>query len=260
MFNWQLLLLLISVCIPGIILTVPRSLDRMMPRFGDQLAESRQLPSRSVLVLLSTLQSTLLIALFAALGVYAAPRVGLSAPFFEAIISGEPAWPAVKPQLLPTILASVIGAALFLLSYYGFFRPRMDPENVVCMETLRMDLGLLARLLYGGIAEEVLTRWGLLSGLVWLGLTVFGSISPALIWASIILTGILFGLGHLPSYLAAGCRRTPTLISAMVWLNLWASLIFGWLFWQYGLASAMLAHMLFHLLWFPFDLVVANKP
>jgi hypothetical protein len=40
----------------------------------------------------------------------------------------------------------------------------------------------------------------------------------------------------------------------MIGLNLWASLIFGWLFWQVGLEAAMMAHMLFHLVWWPFDL------
>ena len=42
--------------------------------------------------------------------------------------------------------------------------------------------------------------------------------------------------------------------AAMLGLNLWASLIFGWLYWQYGLLAAMLGHMLFHLVWWPFDL------
>jgi hypothetical protein len=36
------------------------------------------------------------------------------------------------------------------------------------MEQLRMDLMILVRLLSGGIVEEVITRWGLMSGLVWL--------------------------------------------------------------------------------------------
>jgi hypothetical protein len=46
----------------------------------------------------------------------------------------------------------------------------------------------------------------------------------------------------------------------MISLNLWASLIFGWLFWQYGLLAAMLAHMLFHLVWWPFDLKYYVRP
>jgi hypothetical protein len=40
----------------------------------------------------------------------------------------------------------------------------------------------------------------------------------------------------------------------MIVLNLWATLICGWLFWQYGLLAAIIAHMLYHLIWLPFDL------
>jgi hypothetical protein len=42
--------------------------------------------------------------------------------------------------------------------------------------------------------------------------------------------------------------------TAMISLNLWASLVFGWLFWQYGLLAAMTAHVVFHLVWLPFDM------
>ncbi|MBU7047121.1 MAG: CPBP family intramembrane metalloprotease [Theionarchaea archaeon] len=121
------------------------------------------------------------------------------------------------------------------------------------MESLRMNLGLSGRILYGGIVEEILTRWGLQSVLIWLTGIITGGITPGTIIVSIIITGILFGLGHLPSYLGAGCRKTPLFIAFKIILNLWASLIFGWLFWHYGLVSAMIAHMLFHVVWYPFD-------
>ena len=44
------------------------------------------------------------------------------------------------------------------------------------------------------------------------------------------------------------------LFATMIALNLWGSILFGWLFWQYGLLAAMVAHALFHLVWLPFDL------
>ena len=47
--------------------------------------------------------------------------------------------------------------------------------------------------------------------------------------------------------------RLLLLVAAALFLNLWVSLLCGWLFWQVGLLSAMLAHMLFHLIWYPFD-------
>jgi membrane protease YdiL (CAAX protease family) len=89
---------------------------------------------------------------------------------------------------------------------------------------------------------------------VWLGSLAFGQPGPAVVWGAILISGVLFGLGHAPSYLAAGCHKTVAFFCSMIALNLWASLIFGWLFWQYGLMAAMVAHMLFHLVWWPFDL------
>ncbi|MBU7032965.1 MAG: CPBP family intramembrane metalloprotease [Theionarchaea archaeon] len=70
---------------------------------------------------------------------------------------------------------------------------------------------------------------------------------------------MIFGLGHVPSYIGAGCRKTPGFFTFMIVFNLYASLIFGWLFWQYGLVAAMIGHMLFHVVWYPFDLKFAGK-
>ena len=142
--------------------------------------------------------------------------------------------------------------------YYGVFRPRLDAETREHWDRLRNRLGIWGRLTYGGIAEEVIARWGLMSAFVWLGMLVAGAPTPAVVWIAILLSGVLFGLGHAPSYLAAGCHKSPAFFGAMIALNLWASLIFGWLFWQYGLLAAMLAHTLFHLVWWPFDLYFAR--
>jgi membrane protease YdiL (CAAX protease family) len=76
----------------------------------------------------------------------------------------------------------------------------------------------------------------------------------------IVVSGVLFGLGHLPSYRLAGCQVTPLFLGLMILLNLWATLICGWLFWQYGLLAAMIAHMLYHLVWLPFDLLFFERP
>ena len=122
------------------------------------------------------------------------------------------------------------------------------------MEELRNNIGIWGRIFYGGIVEEILTRWGMLTLFIWLFKLIFNTINSLTIWASILISGILFALGHLPSYLGAGCKKTPMFLSLMITLNLLASLIFGWLFWQHGLLAAMLAHSIFHIVWYPFDL------
>lgn len=260
MFEWRLFVCLVLVCIPGIVITVGGALRTMERQIKENLPEGKDLPARAVLMLVSSIQSLVLVSIAAAVGTLLAPRVGLGAPVFEALVAGEPLWPALQPQMARSLLVGVTGALLFVAAYYWFFRPRLDSETVEAMERLRNGIGIWGRVLYGGIAEEVLTRWGLMTLLVWLGSLLVpgsspeGTAAPAVVWIAIVVSGILFGLGHLPSYLAAGCLKSPMLVASMLCLNLWGSLIFGWLFWQYGLVAAMVAHMLFHLVWWPFDL------
>lgn len=259
MFNGYLFLLLIIVSIPGIVIVVPSSLRTIRDRFADDIPTDKPMPPMSVMVLVSSLQSLVLISIFAAIGTALASRVGLRAPFFESLIVGKGIADAFRMQLVPALLVGSGGAIVFLLAYYLLFRRRLDAETVECWDGLRMQLGFWGRILYGGVFEEVLTRWGLMTLFVWLGSLLFGETIALVVWIAILLTGILFGLGHLPGYLAAGCRKSSLFIAAMLSLNLWASVTFGWLYWQFGLLAAMLAHMLFHILWYPFDLFLVRK-
>jgi hypothetical protein len=260
MFNWLLFLSLVLVSVPGLVIAIPTVMRRLEETAASRMAPDRPLPSRQVMVTASLAQSLLLVAAAAAAGTALAPRLGLEAPFFEALVSGRPLWDALKPQLLPALVLGIGGALAIVAAYYLFFRPRLDAGTVRSMEKLRMDLGLWARLLYGGVVEEVLFRWGVLTLFAWLGTLLFGGPSPALMWAVIVGSGVLFGLGHLPSYRLAGCQVTPLFLGLMIILNLWATLICGWLFWKYGLLAAMIAHMLYHLVWMPFDLYFYRRP
>jgi hypothetical protein len=243
----------VLVCVPGVLLGVHSTLATLGRLAEQRLPPDKEKPPMPVMLALAAVQSVVLVGVATAIGTVTAPRVGLEAPFFQALADGGPLWPAIRPQLLPSVVVGVIGALVFIVAYYRFFRPRLDDETVQRMEELRNSIGIWGRVLYGGVVEEVLTRWALMSLLAWLGALLVGNHGPAVIWMAIVVSGILFGLGHAPSYLAAGCHKTPMFFTTMISLNLWASLIFGWMFWQYGLLAAMLAHALFHLVWLPFD-------
>jgi membrane protease YdiL (CAAX protease family) len=102
--------------------------------------------------------------------------------------------------------------------------------------------GLLASF-YGGIAEELLMRLGLMTLLVWVGarLTRTTVPGPAVVWMAIIVTALLFGAGHLPTT-AALLSLTPLVIARALLLNGIGGIVFGWLYWKRGLLAAMLAH------------------
>lgn len=254
MFNWSLFLILVAVCVPGILVAMPRLLTQMEGLIANQAAPQQKRPSRETLAAVAVAQYLVIAAVFAAIGTALAPRVGLEAPFFAALAAGEFSWAALQPQLLPALLVGGAGALVFVAAYYGFFRARLDAQTLHASERLRNELGMAARVLYGGVYEEVVARWGLMSLFVWLGALLVGAPTAVVVWTGIVIAGIIFGLLHLPNYVAAGSRLTASFVSYAIVLNLWASLVFGWLFWQYGLAAAMLAHMIFHIVWWPFDL------
>ena len=258
MFNWQLLAVLIGICVPGIALVVPRAVDAVSKSFEGR-ESGRPLPPRAVFITAQFIQALVLAGLLGAGGVFAARHTGLGAPFFEALVTGGALGAEAARQALPAVGLGAAGAALFLFAYYWVFRPRLDAPTVQAMERLRMQSGLLGRMLYGGIVEEVLCRWGCMNLILWGLSAIWGGVTPLGVWLAIVLSGILFGLGHIPSYRQAGCRSSAWFLATEIVLNLGAALVFGWLFAHVGLLAAMIAHATYHVLWYPFDRVLAAR-
>jgi len=256
MFDWKLYLMLVLMCVPGVLVVVPGVIAKLEATAHEQLPVGKELPPRGVMLAVAFMQTFILIAIAAAAGTALAARAGLRAPFFEALASGESAWPALRPQLLPALGLGVAGTLVFLAAYYGIFRRRLDTETVQAIEDLRHKLGIWGRLLYGGIVEEVLMRWGMMTFLVWLGTLLVGKPSAGVIWDVILVTGVVFGLGHAPGVLNTGARPSPLFYAALIFLNLGAGTIFAWLYWQFGLEAAIIGHALFHLVWWPVDVRV----
>ncbi len=250
MFDFPLFAWLVAFAVPGVLIAVPRQIRGLHPRIAQRSASA---PSLRTLTSLAMTQNLVLVIGGAALGSVLAAGVGLKAPFFEALAGRGSIWLAIKPQLISATILAIGGALVLMGLYYGFFRPRMDIQFVRDMEALRLEMGIASRLLFGGIVEEILFRWGVMTGLVWLGIRISGSPTPLVMWGAIVGAGILFGLGHLPGSLALGARRTPLLVASAVVMNLSVGLIFGWLYWHYGLLAAMIAHALVHVVWLPFD-------
>jgi membrane protease YdiL (CAAX protease family) len=96
---------------------------------------------------------------------------------------------------------------------------------------------------YGGIAEELLLRLGLMTLLVWVGTKITRSkhFSSAVIWIAIALTALLFGALHLPTT-AQLVPLTAIVVTRALLLNGIPGLLFGWLYWRKGLEAAMVAH------------------
>jgi len=82
--------------------------------------------------------------------------------------------------------------------------------------------------------------------LAWLGSLVSrdseGRLAPVVFWIANTLVAVVFGLAHLPVTATVGLPLTPLVITRAIALNGIGGLVSGWLYRQYGLESAMLAH------------------
>lgn len=211
--------------------------------------EGTTLPAPWLLKLLSLIQPTVLLALAVFVGVLLSPKVNLSAPAFEALARRRGFIAALKPQLIPGVIAGLIGAVVIVLSW-AFLRPFMPVEFVTRAEAFNRLVPLPTRLLYGGITEEILLRWGLLTLLVWAARRIFqrwrhqpGTVCFV---GAILISSIVFGVGHLPVAVAIGGQLTLPVVVYVVTANSVFGLMAGYLYWRKGLEAAITAHMMAH--------------
>lgn len=197
-----------------------------------------------VISLASLAQTALLLALAVWAGVALAPAVDLRAPAFEAVVTGRPIWSALGSQLLPGLMAGVLGGLLL------FALGRYAPAALAQLQE-RFTVPLVARVLYGGITEELLLRWGLMTALVWLAWRFLqhrrGAVRPGFVWLAIAVSAFIFGAGHLPAASALLGAMDANIVAFVIGGNTAFGLLFGYLFWRHGLESAMIAHALSHL-------------
>lgn len=201
--------------------------------------------------LLSLIQPTLLLSIAVLIGVTLAPKVGLSAPVAEAISRGTSISQAIQPQVLPGIIGGLLGSGV-LIAINFFVKPLLPSDFVMKAEAFSNNTSFLTRILYGGITEELLLRWGMMTLFVWIGWRIFtnGQGEPSIFYfvGAITLSAFLFGLGHLPLVFALKTQVNTFVVAYVIGGNSFFGLIAGYLYWYQGLESAMIAHIVFHII------------
>jgi len=204
-------------------------------------------PPLQILMLLQGLQLTVLLAISILIGIGCAYRVGLSSHLIDHWVFHITKSPSFAVEMKWSLgVGAATALVLFLLD--RLMQPAL-PEALRATNTEPSWLNLLTAMFYGGITEEILMRWGLMSLLVWIawkglkqGVTLP---SQGIYQGAIVLAALVFGLLHLPAT-AAIVPLTPVVIIRALLLNGIAGIAFGWLFWQYSLEAAMLAHISVH--------------
>jgi len=201
------------------------------------------------LKLLSLIQPAVIMSLAVLIGVALAGKVGLHAPAAEAAAGEGKFGAALKPQIIPGVLGGLLGgiAIVLLASTSKWF---LTADTISRITELGKLMPLPTRLLYGGITEELLLRWGLMTLLVWAAWRVFqkGRDKPKAVYfiGAILISAVIFGIGHLPIAILIVSQPTIAFVLFVIVLNSIFGIIAGWLFWKKGLESAIIAHMLAH--------------
>ena len=196
-----------------------------------------------VAVAASLLQSGLLLAVAVWVGTALSKQLGLRSPVLEAIVTGNSAIEAFKRQLLHALFAGFLVAASLV------YLNEAAPPEIQALGT-QFQIPLVAKVLYGGVTEEILMRWGLMTLLIWLPWRFLqqrsGPPLTAFIVFGIVTAALLFAAGHLPAVVAMGGGLSAPVVAYVMLGNTLPGILFGVLYWRLGLEAAMLAHATAH--------------
>lgn len=235
--NWKVFWVLFGASLFGIICVLPFVLTLQ----GD-LIEQVPLPL-SVIIGLSVVQSGMLFFVLTLFGLILAKKVGLGAPLLEDWSLGKDVRSRFKSILGVSVGIGLVVGFLIIVGdlLFSFF------VDIGSIGTVAPPVwqGFLASF-YGAINEEIMMRLFLVSLFVWVFSKIRrrkedGKSADFMLWFAIVLSAVLFGLGHLP-VTASLVALTPLIVTRAIVLNGIGGIAFGWLYWRKGLESAMIAH------------------
>jgi len=198
----------------------------------------------------SLLQPAILLAIAVLIGTALARKVGLSSPVAEAFATGGNAMQAFSPQWISGLVGGISGG-IAIVAIALIWKPLLPPDVVARVAELGNLLPITTRILYGGFTEELLLRWGFMTLLVWIPWRAFQKRDedPKQLYviSAIVISSFVFAIGHLPVASMLVPKLTIALTSYVIAANSAFGLIAGYLYWKKGLESAMLAHMVAHI-------------
>lgn len=246
-FDWKVLALLIAAGLVGFVAVLPYTLTLE----AEAIRKATLAIPLPLLLVLQGIQALIIVAVIGGLGYFLATRIGLGLPFIEGALNGKPIWDRLPRIAWIAIPAGVIVGVVVIVLDLWIFGPAIRGLVAASGGSIPATInppawqGFLASF-YGGIVEETELRLGVLTLLAWLGRfvgrTADNRPSLAVLWIANVVAAILFGLGHLPATAAAGLPLVPIVIVRAVVLNGTIGLLAGWLYWRWGLESAMIAH------------------
>ena len=210
-------------------------------------------PTSPLLKLLSVVQPTVFLTVAVAIGVALAHKVSLSSPAALAAANGGDVVAALRPQLLPGVVGGLLGGTSIVL-ISAATKPFLSRGVIARIAEFGQISPLLMRLAYGGITEELLLRWGFMTLLVWAAWRLLqrgqGQPRSACFVGAIVVSSMIFGIGHLPIAFMLFPQPTVALIIFVLVANSAFGFVAGVLYWKCGLEAAIVAHIVTHIVMF----------
>lgn len=176
------------------------------------------------------------------LGLAAARRVGTGAPVLDGTVASSL---AARRFAISVAIGLACGAVVLAVLVYG-----LVPIEPALATRLRARIGAPSWLPWvlaveSSILEEFVLRLFLLSSLAWLlargWRNVRAPVSAVASWSAITVSSLVFAAVHLPAWLAT-TDPNAILIASVLTLNGVAGMVLGYLYWRWGIESALLAH------------------
>jgi hypothetical protein len=177
------------------------------------------------------------------IGHFFAYRVKLRSLVYEKVNLNR----AVKEEAKQSIPMALILGAIVGIVAVGFdvlFRPHL-PTIFQQPVSMPQFFPILSNVLYGGIVEEVMLRFGLMTIVIYALSSKGQFLHKSIYYIGIGLSALIFALGHYPatsSYL----DMTAIVWIRMLLLNGLGGVVFGWLYWKHHLEAAIFSHMFAH--------------
>lgn len=197
----------------------------------------------------SLIQPVALVAVAVLTGHFLAPRVGLTAPLLEALLARRP-MEGAGARLFAGLLGGLIGGSVIIIGS-AILQPHFPTGSAARLREFLSAVPPATRLLYGGITEEVLLRWGVMTFFTWAAWRMFqrreAMPTRGNFVAANLLAAVLFAAGHLPVAYLVVPHPNLALITFVMVANMSVGVVSGLLFWKRGLESAVIAHVCTHL-------------
>lgn len=200
--------------------------------------------TKTQIKLLLLINPTIMLVVSVIMGTIFYKKVDFQIPIFEKIVGFQNVKYNIVEILKTGIILGVVAGVI--ISFLSLLITPLLPNEFNELSK-SFEPSVISRFFYGGITEEILMRFGLMSFIVWLSSVIFNSKKPYIYWIGIVFSAILFGFGHFPVVFQSVKNPTFLLLIYILVGNGIGGILFGYAYWKKGLESAMIAHIFAHI-------------